>query len=169
MLEDSFIVTSLHHRPWGAGDDIATIGVFFTEREAKDAAYVHFRGIKRGVDGWESEWRRLTGDGMLQLYGYIEEGEEDSETYKASIKPYQLKRPVAVQPSVRTTPRPEPRVSRRRYVYMVKEEQRFNAEADDWRELYNGSKDLKDKHIHGIYAKLDTANDCAREIYDTIP
>ncbi len=125
ILEDSFIVTSLHHRPWGAGDDNATIGVFFTEREAKDAAYVHFRSIERSADGWESEWRRRPGDGMLQLYGYIEEGEEDSETYIASIKPYQQKRPVAVQPGVPSTPRPQPGASRRRYVYMVKEEQKF--------------------------------------------
>ena len=95
ILEDSFIVTSLHHRPWGAGDDNTTIGVFSTEREAKAAANVHFeQRCVNMVDGWQSKWYRRPGDGMLQLRGVIDEGERDSETYTASIEPFQQKRPA---------------------------------------------------------------------------
>ncbi len=45
--------------------------------------------------------------------------------------------------------------------------QKFNAGADP-QEFHNGSNDLRDVQIHGIYVELDAANDCAREIYDSI-
>ena len=86
-LEESFVVTSLHHRPWGAGDDNATIGVFSTEKEAKSAASKDFlQRCESTADGWESKWHRCPGDGMLQLRGCIEDGEDDLESYRASIK-----------------------------------------------------------------------------------
>ena len=51
VLEDSFVVTSLHNRPWGAGDDNSTIGVFFSEEEAKAAAHMHFQRTERQAGG----------------------------------------------------------------------------------------------------------------------
>lgn len=167
VLEDSFIVTSLHHRPWGAGDDNSTIGVFPTENEAKAAANIHFRQIERQADGWESEWRRLPGDGMLQLYGRIEEGEKDSETYKASVKRVQQKRPVAVQPRVPSLAQPKSRLVKPSHVYMVKEERTINLDdVDTGRGFQYDQGDLKAVAIHGIYMDLDAANASARKIYD---
>ncbi len=96
--------------------------VFPSENEATAAANIHFQQIERQADGWESEWRRLLGDGILQLYGRIEEGEKDSETYKVSVKRVQQKRPVAVQPRVPSLAQPKSRVVKPTHVYMVKEE-----------------------------------------------
>ena len=168
ILEDSFVVTSLHHRPWGIEDDSTTVGVFFTEKEAKTAAHMHFQQIQRQADGWESEWHRREGDGMLQLRGIIEEGERDSETYTSSIKRVQQKRPVVVQPRVQSAAQPKPRLAKPRYVYVVKEEQRMNVGEDDSQGFCNELGDLKAVDIHGIYLELDAANEYAREIYDCI-
>lgn len=168
MMEDSFIVTSLHHRPWGMGDDNTTIGVFSTEREAKDAASKDFfQRCEREADGWESEWRRLPRDGMLQLCGCCEDGEKDSETYKASIKRVQQKRAVAIQPSVPLAAQPGPRVVKPRHVYLVQEERRINVGADP-QGRYNDLGDLEAVKVHGIYVDLDAANDSAREIYERV-
>lgn len=168
VLEDNYIVTSLHHRPWGAGDDDSTIGVYFTEDKAKVAAEVHFQQIKQGADGWESEWRRPD-DGMLQLRGRIEEGEDDSETYKASIKRVEQKRPINVQPWAPSVAQPKLRVVKPTHVYMVKEERTINVEAVDIpRRFQNSPGDLiKAREIHGIYMDLDAANTSARKVYDT--
>lgn len=168
ILEDSFVVTSLHHRPWGSGDDSTTIGVFFTEEEAKVAAQMHFQNIEERADGWESEWHSYAGDTLLQLRGIIEEGERDSETYTASIKRVQQKRPVAVQPRVQSAAQPKPRLAKPRYVYVVKEEQRMNVGEDDSQGFCNELGDLKAVDIHGIYLELDAANEYTREIYDSI-
>ena len=168
ILEDSFIVTSVHHRPWGAGDDNSTIGVFPNEKEAADAAESHFGSVSSRCDGWESVWLRCPGDGMLQLCGTIEEGENDTETYKASIQPYQQKRPIATQPmtarpsGVRQTKK---RTSRPRQIYIVKQEHRVNVGEDDPEGFYNELGDLR-FDIRGIYLNLDDANDTARRIYD---
>lgn len=166
ILEDNFVVTSLHHRPWGIGDHNTTVGVFFTEEEAKTAAHMHFQQVKREADGWESEWHRCEGDGMLQLRGIIEEGERDSETYTASVKRVQQKRPVAVQPRVQSAAQPKTRLIKHRYVYVVKEEQRMNVGEDDPQGFCNESGDLNSVEIHGIYLELDAANEYTREIYE---
>lgn len=167
ILEDSFIVTSLHHRPWGAGDDTVTVGVFSTEREAEVAAEKDFERCASQSDGWEHEWRHRSGDSMKQLYGYCEDGEDDSETYTASIKWVQQKRPVAVQPSVPSAARPKPKAVKPRHVYVVKEEQRTNVEEDDPQD-FDDLGDPQAIYIHGIYVNLDAANAFAREVCDTI-
>lgn len=150
-LEESFIVTSLHHRPWGAGDDNATIGVFSTKKEAKAAAYKDFlQRCESKADGWESKWHRCSADGMLQLRGCCEDGEDDSESYRASIKRVQQKRPVPVQPSIPSAAQPKPRVFKPRYVYVVKEELRVDVEVDP-RRFPKGKGDFKALEIHGMY------------------
>lgn len=165
-LEDSFIVTSLHHRPWGAGDDNSTIGVFPTEKEAEVSAHADFlQRCENRNDGWESEWHRCLGDGMLQLRGYCEDGEDDSESYRASIKRVQQKRLVAVRPSA---PQPKLRVVNPRHVYVVKEEQRINVGEDDPRGFSDELGDLKMVKIRRIYVDLDAANDFAREVSDAV-
>ena len=117
ILEDSFVVTSSHHRPWVARDDNTTVGVFSSEEEAKIAAEKDFQRIDEqvGADGWEVEWHRGARDGMLQLRGIIEEGERDSQRYTASIKLIQQKRPVAVQPQVQSAAQPKNRLVKPRY------------------------------------------------------
>ena len=168
IMEDSFVVTSLHHRPWGAGDDNATIGMFATEEEAKIAAEMHFKRVASGADGWESEWRQRPGDGMRQLCGVREEGEKDTERYTASIKWFQQKRPIAVQPIVPSAPEPKIKIVKPRHVYVVKQEQRETVGEDDPRGFNDDLGDLKAVTIHGIYVDLDTANESAREIYDGV-
>ena len=109
VLEDSFMVTSLHHRPWGMGDDNTAIGTFSTEREAKDAAFEDFhQRCARQADGWEYEWSRRPGDDMLQLHGSCEDGEDDQYRYTASIKRVQQKRAAAVQPDLPNPAQPTP-------------------------------------------------------------
>ena len=169
VLEDSFIVTSLHHSPWGMGDDNTIIGVFSTEREAKVAAFKNYhQRCKSQADGWEHEWGHRPGDGMLQLHGYCEDGEDDQYSYTASIKCVQQKRAAAVPPNLPRPAQPNPRPVQPRYVYVVKEEQRENVGADDPQGFYNEEGDLKVVHIHGIYVDLGAANDDAREIYGSI-
>ena len=170
VLEDSYVVTSLHHRPWalGVGDDTTTVGVFFSEEEAKFAAQMDFQRIEERADGWESEWYQLAGDGMMQLRGIIEEGEGDSERNTASIKLVQQKRPVAVQPSVQSGAQPETQLVKPRYVYIVKEEQRTNVRENDTQGLHDDCGDLKAVHMHGVHSDLDAANEFVREIYVTI-
>lgn len=167
VLENSYVVTSLHHTPWGAGDDTTTVGVFLDEEEAKVAAYMDFQKFEQRADGWEFEWC-LAGDGMLQLRAIIEEGEDDSERYTASIKLVQQKRPVPVQPRVQSGAEPKTRLVKPHFVYVVKEEQRTNVGEYDTQGLHDECSDLKAVHIHGIYSDLDAANDFVREIYDTI-
>ena len=140
-------------------DDHTIIGLLSTERDAKDAALKDFhQRCNNQADGWE--WGHRRGDGMLQLHGYCEDGEDDQYRYTASIKRVQQKRAVAVQPN--------PRLVQPSYVYVVKEEQRENVGADNPQGFYNEEGDLKAVHIHGIYADLDTANGDAREIYENI-
>ncbi|KAF6241381.1 hypothetical protein HO173_000091 [Letharia columbiana] len=166
ILEYTFIVTILHHRPWGMGDDHATVGVFPTEKEGEEAASKDFlQRCKSQADGWESEWRPHPRDGMLQLCGCCEDGEVDSERYTASIKRVQQKRVVTVQPCVPSAAQSKPRVVKPRHVYLVIEEQRINIGTDDPRGFYNGLGDAKSADIHGIYVDLSAANDSAREIY----
>lgn len=137
-MEHRFIVTSLHHRPWGAGDDHATVGILSTEKEAEDAAYNDFlQRCERYANGWESEWRRRPGDITRQLCGYCEDGEEDSEKYTASIKRVLQKREVTVQPRVLSTAQPKPGVVKPRHAYLVKEEQRMNVGGNDPRGFYD--------------------------------
>lgn len=168
-MEDSFIVTSLHHRPWGAGDDHATIGSFSTEKEAEDAAYKDFiQRCERYADGWESEWRRRPGDDTRQLCGYCEDGEKDSEKYTASIKRIQQKRQVTVQSRALSTAQPKPGLVKPRHVYVVKKEQWINVGKDDPRGFCDEVGELKAVEIHGIYVDLDAANDSTREIYNGI-
>ncbi len=154
-MEDSFVVTSVHHRPWGAGNDNTTVGVYPTEREAEVAANADYeQRCARQADGWESEWDRGPRDDMLQLRGRVEEGESDTETYTASIKRVQQKRPVAAQPNAARAVPPKFKFVNPTTVFIVTEEQ-FNEELDN----------LKSVKIHGIYADLDRANDSAREVY----
>ena len=155
ILEDSFVVTSLHHRPRGAGDTNTTVGVYATEREGQVAANADYeQECARQADGWECEWYRCPGDGMLQLRGRVEEWEKDTETYKASIQRVQQKRPGTAQPNASRAVPPKFKVVNPNTVFIVKEEQ-FNEELEN----------LKSVKIHGIYADLDRANDFAREVY----
>lgn len=169
-LEDSYIVTSSHHRPWVAGDDNTTVGVFSSEEEAKIAVEKDFQRIDEqvGADGWEVEWHRGARDGMLQLRGIIEEGERDSQRYTASIKRVQQKRPVVAQPRVQSAAQPKSRLAKPRYVYLVKEEQRMNVGEDGLQAFFNELGDLNAVEIHGIYLELDAAIKRNREIYDGI-
>ncbi len=164
VLEDSFVVTSLHHRPWGAGDDNATIGVYPTEREALVAAESDYKLHVRG-DGWEKELYRSPGGGLLQLLGRVDDGEEDSETYTASIQRVQQKRPGMAQPNASRAVSPKFKVVNPSSVFIVKEEQRMNLEEDDLHGL-DEPGDLKSVEIHGVYADLDRANYSARDVYD---
>ena len=168
VLEDSFIVTSLHHKPWEYGNEVTIIGLFSTEREAKDAAFkdFHQRCISQ-ADGWEyDEWDHRPEDGQLEFTGYGEDVEDDSFWYTASIKRVQQKRAAAVQPNLPNFAQPITRPVQPRYVYVVREEQRENVGTDDPQGFWNEEGDLKAVHIHGIYADLDDANDEAREIYE---
>ena len=167
-VEDDYIVTSVHHRPWGAGDDNTTVGVFPTEKEAKAAAETDFQRVASQADGWEEEWRRVPRDGMLQLRGCIEDGEDDTEKYTASIKLVQRQRPIAVQPRAPSAAPPRVRTLKPRFVYVVREEQRMNVGEDDPQGYYNELGDLKSVKIHGIYTKLDDANDSAREVHEGV-
>ena len=168
VLEDSYIATSLHHSPWEYGDDVTIIGLFSTEREAKAAAFLDFhQRCMSQEDGWEvDEWDHRPEDGQLQFYGYGKDVEDDSFWYKASIKHVQRKRAAAVPPNLPRPAQPNPRPVQPRYVYVVKEEQRKNVGTDDPQGFYNEEGDLKEVHIHGIYADLDAANDDAREQYE---
>ncbi|CAD6582519.1 MAG: hypothetical protein ASARMPREDX12_000967 [Alectoria sarmentosa] len=169
LAGNSFIVTSLHHRPWGAGDNHATIGVFSTEKEAEDAAYKDFlQRCERYANGWESEWRRRPGNDTRQLYGYCEDREKDSEEYTASIKRVQQKRQVTVQPRVLSTAQLKPGVVKPRHVYVVKKEQWINVGKDDPQGFCDEVGELKAVEIHGIYVDLDAANDSTRRIYHGI-
>ncbi|KAM0797684.1 hypothetical protein BDR22DRAFT_892113 [Usnea florida] len=170
VLEDSFIVTSLHHHPWEYGDDVTIIGLFPTEREAKDAVFKDFhQRCTSQADGWtHEEWDHSSRDGTLQFCGYGEDVEDDSFWYKASIKRVQQKRAAAVPPSLPNPARPNPRSLQPRYVYVVKEEQREYVGTDDPHGFYNEEGDLKAVNIHGIYADLDAANEEAREVYEYI-
>ena len=170
ILEDSFIVTSLHHKPWIYRDEVTTIGLFSTERDAKDAAFKDFhQRCTSQTDGWEhDEWDHRAENGTLQFYGYEEDVEDDSFWYTACIKRVQQKRAAAVQPNLPNPAQPKPRPVQPRYVYVVKEEQRENVGTDDPQGFYNEEGDLKAVHIRGIYADLEAANDDAREIYENI-
>ena len=170
VLEDSYIVTSLHHHPWEYGDHVTIIGLFSTEREAKDAALKDYhQRCTSQADGWEhDEWDHRPEDGQLEFFGYGEDVEDDSFWYTASIKRVQQKRAAPVQPNLPNPAQPNPRPAQPRYVYVVKEEQRENVGADDPQGFYNEEGDLKDVNIHGIYADLEAANDGAREHYEEI-
>ena len=169
ILKDSFIVTSLHHRPWGMGDDNTAIGTFPTEREAKDAAFEDFhQRCERLADGWEYEWRARPGDGMLQLHGSCEDGEDDQDRYTASIKRIQQKRVAAVQPNLPNPVQPKSGPVKPRYVYVVKVEHRGYVGADDTQGFNNEEGDLKAVHIYGVYGDLDAANDGVRRTYKSI-
>lgn len=102
---------------------------------------------------------------MLQPRGYCEDGEDDSENYRASIKRVQQKRLVTVRPS---DSQPKLRVVNPRHVYVVKEEQRINVGEDDPRGFSDELGDLKFVKIRGIYVDLDAANDFAREVSDAV-
>ena len=170
ILEDSFIVTSLHHKPWAYGDEVTIIGLFSSEREAKDAAFKDFhQRCTSQADGWEhDDWDHRPGDGTMQFYGYGEDVEDDSFWYTASIKRVQQRRAAAVPLNLPIPAQPTPRPVQPRYVYVVKEEERENVGTDDPQGFYNEEGDLKTVHIHGIYADLDAANEDARERYENI-
>ena len=170
VLEYSYIVTSLHHHPWVYGDHVIIIGLFSTEREAKDAALKDYhQRCTSQAHGWDhDEWDRRPEDGQLEFFGYGEDVENDSFWYKASIKRVQQKRAAAVLPNLPIPTPPNPRPVQPRHVYVVKEEQRENVGTDDPQGFYNEEGDLKAVHIHGVYADLDAANDDAREYYENI-
>ena len=170
VLEDSYIVTSLHHHPWEYGDHVNIIGLFSTEREAKYAAMKDYhQRCTSQKDGWEhEEWDHRPEDGQLEFTGYGEDVEDDSFWYTASIKRVQQKRAAAVPPKLPSPAQPNPRPVQPRYVYVVKEEQRENVGADDPQGFYNEEGDLKEVNIHGIYADLNDANDDAREQSENI-
>ena len=168
VLEDSFMVTSENHRPWGMGDEHTAIGVFSTEREAKDAAFEDFhQRCESQADGWEHEWRRRPGDDMLQLHGICEDGEDDQYRYAASIKPVQNKRATAVQADLPDPVQPQPGPVKPRYVYVVKIKQREHVGAGP-QEFDNQGAELKGVRIHDIFEDLNAANDGAREVYQSL-
>ena len=168
----NFIVTSIHHRPWGAGDHHTTVGVYPTESDARAAATRDFLRVERDADGWESEWRRLPrGDGILELRGWIEDGEDDIEKYTATVKRVQQQQQqqprIAPTAAIRSaTAAPKIKVVKPQHVYFVTTEQRKNNGEEDAPRSYACGTDLKSREIHGIYEKLDGANDAALDLYD---
>ena len=173
--EDSFIVTSFHHRPWGAGDDNATVGVYSTESEARAAAQRDFQRVERSADGWESEWRRSPGDGTLRLCGRIEDGERDIEKYTATVQHVLQKRAVPVlqqqarRPSAASAPVPRVKKLKPRWVYIVKTEQwRLGGKHENAQRFDRNGSGLESREVHGIYLRLDDANDAAVDLFDSL-
>ena len=147
---DSFIVTSIHHRPWGAGDHYATIGVYPTESDAREAATRDFLQLDSGAVGWESEWHRRP-RGTLEFRARTDDGEDDVEKYTATVKRVQQQQlriaPISAIRAAMGLPRI--RVVKPQYVYFVTTEQRRNNGEADAPRLYACGTDLKSREYTG--------------------
>lgn len=86
VIDGIFVVMSSHHRPWGGGNNHVPVGVFHTEKEAKDAGYAKYDLCAQEADGWEHECIRMPGDGTLFLHAKREEGERDTGTFKVEVQ-----------------------------------------------------------------------------------
>lgn len=165
----TFVVTSVHHRPWDIGGDHTTIGVFLNKKEAIAAGFKHYQErCLQQADGWGHEWVGRMEDDLLRLRARVEKGEKDTETFEMAIEKKPLERQRVVQPvevsarSAVTIRQQEQEDEARTCVDLLKEEQRVNVGTD----LSSMNGYLNEYKLHRSYRSLEDANFCARELYD---